>query len=129
MKWNKYGVTREVFITTNYAFKLPKFSYGWKSFLQGLLANMQEVSFSKTNWPELCPIVFYIPGGWLVVMKKVEPLTDYEWENFNVVEFCNKEDYVVPAEYKQDSFGKLNGSIVAVDYGNDNRCIHDKVKL
>jgi hypothetical protein len=32
--------------------------------------------------------------------------------------FWNDTPYRIPVEYKIDSFGKLNGKIVAVDYGS-----------
>jgi hypothetical protein len=35
-----------------------------------LLANMQERDLSKLGWPELCPVVFAVPGGRLVVMRR-----------------------------------------------------------
>ncbi len=45
------GVTRTVFLCGRLAFKLPCMRYGWRLFLQGLLANMQEREFSRTRWP------------------------------------------------------------------------------
>lgn len=117
-EWNRQGVTREVFLTRRYAIKIPKLIYGWHKFLCGLLANMQERAFAHANLPELCPVVFSIPGGWLLVMRRAEHLTDAEWSVFDAKKFCEREEYLVPAEWKQDSFGKLDGRIVAIDYGN-----------
>ena len=117
-EWNRDGITREVFLIGQYAVKIPKMTYGWQKFLCGLLANMQEVTFSKAGWPELCPVVFSIPGGWLIVMKRARPLTDQEWWGFDPNTFVEPGEYVVPAETKRDSFGILDGRIVAVDYGN-----------
>lgn len=111
------GVTRLVILTKNYAFKIPNFLNGWSMFLTGLLCNMQEKNFSTINWEELCPVVFSIRGGWLIVMKKASPLTDEEWENFNYKKFIIKNEFVIPVEPKKCSFGKLNDKIVAVDYG------------
>ena len=117
-EWNRQGITREVFLTRRYAIKIPKLIYGWHKFLCGLLANMQEATFARAGWPELCPVVFSIPGGWLVVMRRAKPLSDAEWEAFDAPAFCETADYLIPAEFKQDSFGMLDGRIVAVDYGN-----------
>lgn len=117
-EWNRQGITREVFLTRRYAIKIPKLIYGWHKFLCGLLANMQEAAFGTTNWPELCPVVFSIPGGWLLVMLRVEMLTDAEWATFDVRAFCERGDRTIPAEFKRDSFGRLDGRIVAIDYGN-----------
>ena len=120
-EWNREGVTREVILTRHYAIKFPSMFRGWKMFLCGLLANMQEREFSRAEWPELCPVVFSLPGGWIVVMRRAEPLTDAEWSSFDEAwywKFCEPADYHVPVEQKQSSFGKLDGKIVAVDYGN-----------
>ena len=116
--WMRNGITREVFLTRRYAIKIPRVVYGWKMFLCGLLANMQERTFAAAGWPELCPVVFALPGGWLVVMRRAESLTDEEWRSFDPATFCERPNYVVPCEFKQDSFGKLDGRIVAIDYGN-----------
>lgn len=118
VEWNRRGITREVILTRRYAIKIPKLVYGWDKFLRGLLANMQETLFSRANFPELCPVIFSIPGGWLLVMPRVAPLSNAEWSEFDVETFCNRPDYLLPVERKQDSFGKLNGRIVAIDYGN-----------
>lgn len=117
--WNRFGVTREVALNGNVAIKLPKLTYGWKMFLCGLLANMQEREFSTLQWPELCPVIFAIPGGWLIVMRRARELTDAEWAAFDAESFCKRPDgTLIPAEFKSDSFGKLDGKFVAVDYGN-----------
>lgn len=117
-KWNREGITREVLLIGRYAIKIPKLIYGWHKFLCGLLANMQEAQFGRAGWPELCPVLFHIPGGWLIVMRRAAPLEDDEWMAFDAEAFCNREDRVIPAEPKRDSFGWLDGRIVAVDYGN-----------
>lgn len=113
----KFGTTRTVFLVGKLAIKIPVFSE-WRLFLQGLLANIQERTFSKTGWPELCPVLFSIPGGWLVIMKRAEPISFEEFSAFNFSEFADKDDYTVPGEDKQDSLGKLDGKVVMVDYGN-----------
>lgn len=83
---------------------------------------MQEVEFSKTNWAELCPVRFSLPGGFLLVMPEATPLSDQEWQEFlqDVYELFVAGDgsYTVPVEAKRCSFGRLNGRIVAVDYGS-----------
>ncbi|MDP3740344.1 MAG: hypothetical protein Q8R02_23355 [Hyphomonadaceae bacterium] len=117
-EWNRQGITREVILIGRYAIKVPRIVYGWRMFLCGLLANMQEREFARAGWPELCPVTFSIPGGWLVVMRRARPLTPAEWSDFRPYDFCNLDDRVIPAEAKYDSFGVLDGSIVAVDYGN-----------
>lgn len=117
-EWNRRGITREVVLTRRYAIKVPRMVYGWRMFLCGLLANMQERAFGRCGWPELCPVVFSLPGGWLVVMRRAQPLSAAEWAAFDAVTFCNQAHRVLPVEHKQDSFGKIDGRVVAVDYGN-----------
>lgn len=116
------GATRVVFLVGNYAIKIPRLC-SWKHFLQGLLANMQERTFAKTGCLKLCPIPFSLPGGWLVVMRRARPLSDDQyrvlWEELDswLVD-TGKRAMVIPAEKKQDSFGWIDGILVAVDYGS-----------
>jgi hypothetical protein len=79
---------------------------------------MREVAISKTGCPEVAPIVFHLPGGFLSVMPRCRIMNNAEFAIFDKDKFCVKEDYIVPVENKNTSFGWLNGSIVAVDYGN-----------
>lgn len=115
-----YGTTRAVLLVGGVAVKFPAMRE-WRLFLLGLLANMQERQFSRTGWPELCPVLFSLPGGWLVVMKRAQVLTEAEWlaiSDAEMRDFTNKADYCLPVELKSDSFGWLDGNLVAVDYGN-----------
>lgn len=101
-----------VILTKNLAIKIP-YPLNWRRFLWGLLANMQERDFSRLKWAALCPVVFSLPGGFLVVMKRATPLTqepDYQ-------SLSNTPEGVIPAEHKIDSWGCLDGNIVAIDYG------------
>lgn len=107
------GTTRVVFLINKYAFKIPRFP--WHMFLQGLLANRQERIFSGL-WPELCPVVFAIPGGWLTVMRRAEPIT-------NTVEFELQRaqlpiEIQTIAESKPSNYGWYNKQLVAIDYGS-----------
>lgn len=112
------GATRDVILTDRFAIKVPKLTHGWAGFLHGLLANMQERTFSATGWPELCPVRFSIPGGWLLIMHRARPLTAAEWKGLDFATFVDTPDYVVPVEEKISSFGVFGGRIVAVDYGS-----------
>lgn len=117
----EYGCTRRVLLIGPWAIKVPA-TTEWRLFLLGLLANMQEALFWQTRWPELCPVLWSIPGGWLVIMRRARVMTTAEFAEFDAESFtqCGGEDgqYVVPVELKHDSFGYLDGRIVAVDYGN-----------
>lgn len=115
---DRNGISRTVLLVGRHAVKIPVLRYGWKKFLQGLLANMQEREFSKAGWPELCPVKFSLPGGFLLVMPRVQVMTDEEFDRFDYVGFVFKEDRKIPVEPKSDSFGWLNGCVVAIDYGN-----------
>ena len=113
------GVSREVFLLGKYAIKLPIIRYGYRKFLQGLLANLQEVEISSLGkYPEICPVLWHLPGGFLLVMPRVRVMTDEEFDNFHYTEFVFQDDYTIPAEPKSDSFGWLDGKVVAIDYGN-----------
>ena len=145
IKINRQGVTRTVIITARWAVKVPSFRYGafrwrWRNFLNGMLANLQEANFSDARWPELCPVLRSCPLGLWLVMPRARVMTDEEFSDFDYVEFVTRGDHyarenyrlrhgqcregaepeglVIPAERKADSFGWLNGRVVAVDYGN-----------
>ncbi len=115
---NREGCTRIVLLTSKWAIKIPNFLDGWKLFLTGLLCNMQERQFGQMKWPELCPVVFSLPGGWLVVMTKVREITDEEFLEFDSREWADRPDYVVPCEHKTNGFGWLDGRVVCIDYGS-----------
>lgn len=111
------GVTRTVILVGRLALKFPAVGE-WRLFLLGLLANMQERQFGRAGWPELCPVLWSIPGGWLVVMARAREMTTEEFEAFDFDRFVLGGTYVVPVERKADSFGWLDGRVVAIDYGN-----------
>jgi len=134
-----YGATRIVLVTKRWAIKFPTWRYGWRSFLRGLLANMQERStweawhvWWRREHPErefrYCPIRWALPGGWLVVMPRVEllkidiadaPLDTLLCRNAFAawVEELQRQEGL-GAEPKPESFGWYNNRLVAFDYGN-----------
>lgn len=113
------GCTREVFLVGRWAIKVPQFRYDWRHFLQGLLANMQERYWWKNfPKPELCPVLWGLPGGWCIVMRRATPMTREQFDEIDLVAWCERGDWKVPAEPKMDSFGWIDGRLVAVDYGN-----------
>lgn len=119
------GTHRHVCLLGSYAIKRPVFR-PWRMFLCGLLANLQEATFSATGWTKLCPVVWRLPGGFLNVMRRATPLTQEEFAalNYNKWKWVDESpegpfgEWVIPVENKIDSFGKLDGRIVAVDYGS-----------
>lgn len=115
--WNRNGVTREVFVVGRWAIKIPSVR-SWRLFLTGLLANMQEATFGRMGRTELCPVRFHIPGGWLLVMPRVRVLSDDEFKAISWREHLDADGSMIRlAEYKPDSFGWLDGRLVAIDYG------------
>jgi hypothetical protein len=111
-----HGTTRVVILTKRFAFKFPTY-VSWRLFLNGLLCNMQEKQFSGTS-PNLCPVLWSLPGGFLVVMPRCEPITRATFFGMDVQTFIEQPDMFLPVENKQDSFGWYKDRIVAVDYGS-----------
>lgn len=114
----KSGCTRYVILTKRYAIKIPQFKYTWQLFLKGLLANMQEILFSKMKDERMCPVLFYVPGGWLLIMPRCKEIEENKFDKIDLSKFWSNEKFVVPVENKIDSFGILDGKVVAIDYGS-----------
>jgi hypothetical protein len=108
-----------------YALKLPRVRYGWRLFLLGLLGNMSEQRFGTAGLEGVCPVVFAIPGGFLIVQRRARLMTEAEFRMFDPFGFCNRSTYHIPAEMKPDSFGWLNDRgrdvVVVVDYAGKER--------
>lgn len=113
---NTAGISRTVFLIGRYAVKVPTGRYGWAKWLRGLVANLQEREWAGFRYPELCPVLASDPLGLVVIMPRAEilarPLTPDELRGLAV------RGVELPVEYKPDSFGYLNGNLVAVDYGD-----------
>jgi hypothetical protein len=111
----KCGATRVVLLIWKYAVKIPTF-YSWKLFLNGLLANLQEIEWSGFD-DFLCPVLFGCPGGWFLVMPRVATFRGaIKRKLFTTM--TKKDGYTLPAENKPGHFGLLNGKLVTVDYGS-----------
>lgn len=120
----KFGATRMVLFLPSFSrryprgvvVKLPRPTH-WRLFLHGLLGNMQEAEFSKAGWKQLCPVLFSLPGGFLVVMPRCQvfqgKLSDRDYQTF-----VNQPNYCVPVENKAGSFGYYRKRLVAIDYGS-----------
>lgn len=116
----KHGTTRKVLLAGRYAFKVPNWEE-YRLFLHGLLANMQETRFNRglTQPPStrqmMCPVLFALWGGWLVVMPRCEPIARNSFFRLKYKRFT---DRGIPVEHKLDSYGRLDGKIIAIDYGS-----------
>lgn len=121
-------------LTRRWAIKLPgTWTYHprtwWRGLILGLLANMQERLFAGCGWPELCPVVFSLPGGWLVVMPRLQVLTEEEFEWW--LDWREKVKWppdarmdgscALPVELKADGWAWRGCSVVAIDYGGGGR--------
>lgn len=107
------GATRTVLVTKHWAFKFPRFG-PYRNFLQGLLGNMQECDFATMRDPRFCPVLFGLPGGWLVVMPSLSPISDEQWQS---ILQATEWKWTEAVECKRSSFGVYKGAIVALDYG------------
>jgi len=113
MKW-KRGITREVFVFKTVVIKTPSIR-SWKCFLRGLLINMSEAAWGKAWFPELAPVRFSLPGGWLLIMDRVGVLPRVlAPEELNILK-----NSPIPLLNNSHNFGHLpDGRLVAIDYGH-----------
>lgn len=120
-----------VLLTRHWAIKFPTVMYGWKMFLYGLLGNMNERVWSGQRG--LCPVRWSGPLGLVIVMPRCQPLTDAEFCAEVSPKWGKGKAHLPVVENKADSFGRLNGKIVAVDYGGFGweveRCRHCGLKV
>ena len=102
------GITREVFIFKDLVFKIPSFR-SYKLFLNGLLANLQEsFRWKTTKDKRLCPVLFSLPFGILVIMPYASPVKKVNYNKFNGL----------PLDLHVTNFGKYKNKIVLIDYGS-----------
>jgi hypothetical protein len=76
-----------------------------------MLSNIQEKKW--WDWtghdPRLCPVIFYLWGGFLLVMRRASP----------AVSLPSKEDFDgLPLDYKLENFGLIDEKPVLIDYGS-----------
>jgi hypothetical protein len=118
----KFGTTRIVFLTKNYAIKIPCFT-SFKLFLLGILGNIREYELSisqkskQFDFLQICPVKYHIFGGLISVAPRCQPLSMSLFEDFDYEKFMEFNMNYVKAENKLDSFGLFDNKIVAIDYG------------
>ena len=112
------GVTRIILLVGPYAIKIPNIK-SWRLLLHGLLANMQERLWSPYSRTLTAPVLFSMPGGFLLVMERCTPVESLS--NRQVKEYkrrCARCGLLVPVEFKASSFGiHPTHGLVALDYG------------
>lgn len=109
------GASRKVFLVGGWAIKIANWD-DYKSFLHGILSNYQEYHFSNIGNPKLAKVLFRLPLYLVIIMERAAKLEKFiSREDFD--EFIKEEDYLLPVEFKQDSFGIIDGRLVAIDYG------------
>lgn len=110
LRLNLKGRNRFVLLVGPWAVKVPSLR-SWRDFLFGLLNNMNEAAWSRQ--PGHCPVLLAGPGGLFVVMPRARILGEAEFHQLRLLDRLP----AARAEPKADSFGWLNGRLVAVDYG------------
>lgn len=110
MKINR-GTTRTVFLIGQYAIKVPRFwhefgqGHRWKILLRGILANLDEHFWWKCAYKrhKLCPVLWRSPLGFILVMRRAEPLSEQEYDK-EAFKFMFEN---LPMDNKIENFGKL----------------------
>lgn len=107
MNW-KRGITREVLLVWRWAVKFPSVR-SWELFLRGLLANGQEARWwRETGDARLCPVLWSLPLGLLVVMPRCGEVSEVDYATFEGL----------PKEAKLENYGLHEDRTVLVDYGS-----------
>ena len=113
----KGGAARHVLLFGCWAIKIPR-TDSVRAFLSGMLCNLQERELGRSGRQDLCPVVASAPLGLCVVMPRcaaVRPGTLREEDFRRLVE--PTPGAFLPVEWKEDSWGWLDGRLVAVDHG------------
>lgn len=119
----KKGATRTVFVFNKFVIKIPNFQE-YKLFLNGLLANLQEKSFSKMNRIDLAKVKYCNKFGFILIMEKAQELDvkNIDWLRFKErLEDKYKNDDMkefMLSDSKPSNWGYINNKLVKIDYGN-----------
>ncbi len=125
MQLIKTGATRHVILWRNYAIKYPN-PHSWRTFLQGVLANEQERTWSEflmgKTW-KFAPVLWSSWGCFVIVMRRCRPVTRKDYTAGRMPKLMSKyvqidDNLSIPCELKEDSFGWLDGNLVCLDYGS-----------
>lgn len=108
---------------------MPSLLNGWHNFIFGLLANMNEATvWDIATLPQhadngqfvgqshlLCPVLWRSWGGWVLVMRRCEPVS----HDFDLTPW---EEACLDGDDKLENYGLLDGHIVKLDYGYTSHC-------
>ena len=116
------GEFRNVFFFGMYATKVPRFT----NFVKGMLCNRWEYEMWHHwrpifSWENLCPIKYSAPFGLFLIMIRAEqPVTFDEITKSN-----DALDYYpdIDVEYKSENWGRVDGKLVCLDYGLEDRLL------
>lgn len=116
----KWGMTRQVFLVGNYAFKIPTFR-GWNLFTKGLLDNMNEGTWKEFNSPDLAKIHYSNKFGMLNIMERIRPVKNESLYRLNLTELLVRSSLAnefIMSDAKSDNFGfTRENNFVKCDYG------------
>lgn len=139
MKLNRTGITRIVFEFKTFVIKIPNFSYSWRHFLTGIIANISENIawknadkcdiFLVTNYfgnyekrsDLLCPVKWCSWGGWFLIMEKAD-MERHENEVRSLPDDSSKFSYsnwinsALAGDDKADNYGYYKNRLVKIDY-------------
>lgn len=76
------------------------------------IANIPETTLYPVK-DYLCPVVWASWGGWILIMKRTEPVDHHTWQPIEELE-------KVCRDHKSDNYGMLGKQMVMVDYAADN---------
>lgn len=117
------GATRRVFLLRGVAVKIPMFC-SWESFLNGLLANLQERKFwREMKHPMLARVLYADFLGLFLVMERADetfpdrglPVNSVRVLNFF---FARCEQNHLPVDKHFSNVGRFGRKLKLIDYGD-----------
>lgn len=108
------GASRDCWLIGRYAIKVPSLRHGWRMFLIGVLANMQETAhWQVSKHPQLARVTWAAWGGWLNIYVRYaaweQPITKAALDTLPIYN----------PDPKQSNYGVNEaGQIVVLDYGH-----------
>lgn len=124
MTINLKGVTRIVFVFRHVVVKIPKFYVQWDHFLKGIIGNIEEGRTWRYNSGKyergtsylLCPVIWTSWGGWILIMKRAEPLTRDQWDL--VCNLLDEYQKYFAGDDTMNNYGILDSKLVKIDYAD-----------